>query len=438
MTLARLRDQARRWARVHSTWTSGDGTIDNAHLNELVQIAVDQMALDVKGFPVEEYPAISAEFTTRTHMGFHLLIKDSSGTDLVDADIALTTTDRDQVAGATVAADLQATLRAASGALGTETVTWSSFAFAIDLKQGATFTFSAPTSVTMDDVRDRFGLTGYTESGTIITSAFPQDCTVDVTLPSDCISIERVEWDGRPLEQVSRQWAQSPEASASEPWQYHVRGRELNLLPSPTRQGTLHVWYKGSPPALIFAGYQECGLTGVSDEKSTALSTTTAYKYKIAINGSAATEYTITTAADVTYAAVIILMNAQNTGATWNIVGGDLRCTSNAIDGVSTIAVTAGSSPDLLATLAGGVTMETAVTGDTDAPDEIPSQYHHGIARLIASYLREEIEDRTGAGIQKWHYDRVCNQYIVDRSNMATEVDLHRGRQIRSARVTLS
>ena len=136
MTLARVRNQARRWARVNNTWTSGDGVIDDDHVNQLIQDAVTQFINDARGIDMEEYIAISAEFTTRTTMGIHVLVEDSDGTDLVDADVALTATDRDAVSGDTVASDLQTQLRAASGAAGTETVTWTEFYFTIDFQQG--------------------------------------------------------------------------------------------------------------------------------------------------------------------------------------------------------------------------------------------------------------------------------------------------------------
>lgn len=438
MTLTRLRDQARRWSRVHTTWTSGDGVINDAHLNELIQIAIDQMAIDVHGFSMEEYPALSAEFTTRTHMGFHLLVEDVDGTDLVDADIVLTDTNRDQVSGATVASDLQTQIRAASGALGTETVTWTSFYFTFDLKQGTTFTFSAPDSDTTDDVRDMLGLEGSSTSGTVVTGAFPEDCTVTAALPSDCLTMERVEWDGRGLSQISREWVQSPEASG-DPNFYHVRGRQLYLIPSPSRQETLHVWYKGKAADIVFAGYQECGLSDLGGNEATGLSASTQYYFKAAIDDGAVTEYDITTTTDVTWSAVIALMNAEVSGATFALVGGDLRCTSNTIAGVSSVALSAGTTgTDLFATLTGFDAFETAVDGDTTLPASVPEAYHHGVARLVAAMLYEEIQDDKRAAAQRYYYDRVCNQFVGNRSNMATQVDSNRGRQVRAARVTLS
>ena len=51
------------------------------------------------------------------------------------------------------------------------------------------------------------------------------------------------------------------------------------------------------------------------------------------------TEYDITTASDVTFLAVITLMNAEVAGAYFHLVGGELRCTSETNGSTSTIAL---------------------------------------------------------------------------------------------------
>jgi hypothetical protein len=61
-------------------------------------------------------------------------------------------------------------------------------------------------------------------------------------------------------------------------------------------------------------GYQECGLSGKTGGTATGLATTTTYYFKVNCDGTGVVEKSITTAADVTYTAVIALMNAQMTG----------------------------------------------------------------------------------------------------------------------------
>jgi hypothetical protein len=89
---------------------------------------------------------------------------------------------------------------------------------------------------------------------------------------------------------------------------------------------------------------QGCGLAGKAGATATGLATTTAYHFKI--ND---VEYTIMTAADVTFTAVIALMNTATTDiATWALTGGDLVCTMDTYDRCE---LNVGSTPDLFTTL---------------------------------------------------------------------------------------
>lgn len=130
---------------------------------------------------------------------------------------------------------------------------------------------------------------------------------------------------------------------------------------------------------LTSQGYQECGLTGKTSTSATGLSNTSTYYFKVTKDGGAQTEKSITTAADTTYGAVIILMNAQMTGAlagcVWSVTSaGDLRCTSPTFGASSSIALAAGSTgTNLFATLTGFVAFEAQKnSGDIiilDAPN---------------------------------------------------------------------
>ena len=111
-------------------------------------------------------------------------------------------------------------------------------------------------------------------------------------------------------------------------------------------------------------GYQEFGLSGKAGGDATGLSTTTQYYFKVNINGAGVAEYDITTAADVTFTAVIALMNAAVTGATFGLSGGDLRCTSSKYGTTSAIALSAGTTgTDLAGALTGFTAYDTAVAG---------------------------------------------------------------------------
>lgn len=109
-------------------------------------------------------------------------------------------------------------------------------------------------------------------------------------------------------------------------------------------------------------GYQEFGLTGKADATESGLSGATDYYLTVALNGGVATEYSITTVATTTFTGINALLNAAITGATFAIINGDLRCTSNSTGAGSAVAITAGTTgTDLLATLTGFTAMDTAV-----------------------------------------------------------------------------
>jgi hypothetical protein len=123
-------------------------------------------------------------------------------------------------------------------------------------------------------------------------------------------------------------------------------------------------------------GYQECGLSGKAGGDATGLATTTQYYFKVAVNGGASTEKSITTAADVTFTAVIALMNAQMTsglaGVVWSLTGGDLRCTSPNGGATSAIALAAGTTgTNLFATLTGFSAFDAAVAGTSGAWNDL-------------------------------------------------------------------
>ena len=114
------------------------------------------------------------------------------------------------------------------------------------------------------------------------------------------------------------------------------------------------------------SGYQECGLSGKTSSTATGLATTTQYYFKVNVDGGGEVEYDITTGSDVTYDAVIALMNTAIVAANTNIdlVNGDLRCTSDTDGPTSTIALAVGTTgTDLFVTLTGYTAFDNAVVG---------------------------------------------------------------------------
>lgn len=144
------------------------------------------------------------------------------------------------------------------------------------------------------------------------------------------------------------------------------------------------------------AGYQELGLTGKSGGDDTGLSQSTAYKVKVAIDGGTITEYTITTPGEtVTYTIMMALLDAQTTGATWAISGGDVRCTSDLVSDTSAISITAGSSSDLLTALSS--TPDTAVAGTSTGTDPAVSGLTGIEIPILATDDDEQVATRVSA-----------------------------------------
>lgn len=413
MTISRVRDQVRRYSRVSSSQASDE------EVNNHIQQSIYDFCEDIGGLPLEAYLSISAKFDTETHFAVHIKIVESGST-VTDEDVVITSTQRSGATGATVASDLQTAIRAMTGAVGTETVTWSPFYFTIDFKQGATasgdsITISEPTTTTYADARGLLGLSSYTTSSTVITSSYPQDCTVESDLPTGAISIQNVEWDYYPLKEGPDSYFQSPESYGS-PRFYNVRGSVIRLFPTPDEQEVFRIEYKGRPDDLVFQGYQECGLSGLSDRTATGLSGTTDYYFKVSVDGGAVTEYSITTAADLTYSAVIALMNAETTGlCTFSITGGDLRCTSDSVSGVSTISLSVGTTgTDLFGALTSFTAFETAVGADTDMPSEIETRYQEAVVYLAASRLLKETFEYDESKVMYSEYHTLKSKYQLN------------------------
>lgn len=101
-------------------------------------------------------------------------------------------------------------------------------------------------------------------------------------------------------------------------------------------------------------------IAATSSAADSGLTAATPYYWKVNTDAGGVTEYTITTGTDVTWAAVLILMNAEmaSEAATATITDGYLRITS---DAGTSVATTAGSTgTDLLATAGGTTAANTA------------------------------------------------------------------------------
>lgn len=164
-------------------------------------------------------------------------------------------------------------------------------------------------------------------------------------------------------------------------------------------------------------GYQECGLTSKTLSSSTGLTSSVPYKFKVSVNGRTAVQSTITPGADLTYGAVLALMNAQMTGVlagvTWAIVGGDLRCTSPVFGTGSSISLSFGDDPDLFGNLTGFTAFETGAAGVGAAPADYLDGTSYGV--IDAYYETATIGMPQG---------RSLFGYVILRTNGAGEINV--------------
>ena len=421
MTVTDIRTKARRLARVSSSGAS------DSIVNSYIEDAYRQFCLDVGGLKKDAYPEIKARFDTRTHQALRVTVSGGSH-DLVATDIPITANDRNDVPGGLVASDLQAKIIAAGAS--DVTVTWTNFYFTVKDTGGATVTIASPSDdEDYDDATDYLGLE---DSGTTITGDYPQDCTVFIDLPEDSLRVESVEWDDNKLFPAPANLFMSPE-STGDPYYYSVRGTSLILYPSPKVQKRLHIWYRAAP-FLALKGYQECGFTDITDTTLTGLTASTQYYFKTTIDSGTISELNITTkASDLTYATVIAQMNtaviADDNDCEFEIVDGDLRCTSKtdrSVSANSSVYLSAGTTgTDLFAALkdADGTSwsaFETAVPGTEYLDKEFQDEYHRALVYLVAYYLLEERFDTEEAMKNFSMYNRLKNQFKTQRANEIT------------------
>ena len=142
---------------------------------------------------------------------------------------------------------------------------------------------------------------------------------------------------------------------------------------------------------LIENGYQECGLSSKTLTTATGLATTTQYYFKINVDGAGIVEEEFTTGADVTYAAVIILINATiAAGAKAGLSGpGDLRFTSDLSGVGSSIALSAGTTgTDLFATLTSFSAFDTAIAGSLNTDMFLLKLFEDGSEGYFCNAIR--------------------------------------------------
>jgi hypothetical protein len=413
MTLAQAITKARELSRTSTTKT--DTTV-MGWVNE----ALIQFSKDIHVQQKEAYPTISPRFDIATNMAIRITI--TGGTNaLVVTDVVICATSANDQTGTQVATALQTALRAAIGVGANLTVTWSTttWLFTVNAVNSTVIVIEEPSAIIYDDATTLLGLN---DTGTTsIIGSMPEDCTVEVDLPTDFLEILSVEWDDIPL--TPCEWPESPERFGT-PSYYSIYGKKIRLDPSPDHQGKFFIRYKYIPTQFTtMRGYQEVGLSAKTLITATGLANTTTYHFQVRVDVGALVDYTILTASDTTFAAVIALLNAALTTVTWSIEGADLRCTSNTQGGNSAIGLAAGASGNnLFAAFTGWSAFDTAVVHDGNTDLGIESEYCMAIVYYTACLLALANFERTVAGDMLGNYRKVISDHIIQNANNNTKI----------------
>lgn len=399
----------------------------NSEIQDLLNEGLDEFAKDVHGLRKETFLALSPLFDTATHFAIRLTVVGGANV-LVATDIVITAAAASNITGTAVATALQIAIRAAGCA--SLTVAWSTTAwtFTIDAIDSTSITIGAPSSILYADATPLLFNTSGTQTGTTWTGNIPRDVNLEIALPEDFLELlEPPEWNGAPLTPATWDLFTSPQSSGT-PNCYYVYQKRLRISPVPTSQGMLRLWYRYLPAQFSTAtvAYQECGLTGKTGGGATGLSTTTPYYFKLTIDNGEEIEYTITTADDATYAAVIILMNAEISGATFAISGGDLRCTSDNIGADGYIGLAAGATgTDLFATLTDFTAFETAESELLEECDALDREYQMALVYYAAGQLCDNEDEEEKASKLQAQYFRLIRKFLNARANQNPKYRQH-------------
>ncbi len=239
MLRSTLRTLARNMARV-----SASG-ISDTDVNTLIDEAQVFIARDINGIPKRGFVQIGAAFYISTDMRFRMTIA-GTGDTLAATDVQVSATELAGSSGTVVAAALQTAIRTATGGTGTS-VAWTNFKFTITTLLATSQTITSPTGVTYSDVCPLlFGGVEQTQTGTAWTGGFPEDCTIEASLPTDYHSMRNVSWNAIPLDSGPGVSFHRPQASGT-PVLYEIVGDKIYFFTSPETQDICYIEYNSVP-----------------------------------------------------------------------------------------------------------------------------------------------------------------------------------------------
>jgi hypothetical protein len=165
-----------------------------------------------------------------------------------------------------LASNLNATFATTSFSVGWSASTWT---FILNTQSTVTsIAVTNPSGIGYYSAVDALFGGAISKASTSITGGFPQNCTLESSLPSGFLEINYCMYDTWELTPAPFDLFVNPQATGT-PSYYSVKNKKIRLYPTPITQGRFEIYYNGFPTDL--------GVDGSSDSVSCPLPEETHY-----------------------------------------------------------------------------------------------------------------------------------------------------------------
>lgn len=235
--LSQLIDRARRLARVTSN------SVSDENVKDLINEGLREFGKEVQGLWSQEYITVVPKFNARTNW-YYYIASDSASTS-----VAICTDSINMATGSTVAASLTTALQNEGGNWATASIVWDSdqWAFVAIVPSSTYIEIAPPSADTYVDASEKIWGSSATQTSASFLGTFPEDCTVEASLPAGFLNLIHAEWNQTPLEPAPSSLFVSPEYQGTDPAYYSVYNKNIRIYPTPTVQKLFEIWYKKLP-----------------------------------------------------------------------------------------------------------------------------------------------------------------------------------------------
>lgn len=243
MTLGQQITHAERRARISSNYTTESTASDITvrYLNE----GVREFCKGIGGLPKTAYLQLSPKFDVQSNWAMRVEIT-GGGNALSSQDIVLATANYQGMGGASMAGYLGTVISELLSV--SVSVSWNSsdwcFTIYDETSAATAFYVNESTGISYVNAVDYFFNTVGTQSTSYFTGEIPRDCTLETDLPTNCLLVQQVEWNGNPLYPAPVDLFISPQAFGT-PSYYCINGQKIRLGPTPESQEMFLLRYLG-------------------------------------------------------------------------------------------------------------------------------------------------------------------------------------------------